>query len=52
MSTDELFGKVRPTSEICKDAIDIELRSKAINIGIMIFISSMAYSSYVNAASI
>ena len=47
----DLLSKVKSTNDICKDIIDIGLRCKNNNIG-MIFISSIAYSSKVNPVSI
>ena len=47
----DLLSNVKSTNDICKDIIDISLRCRKNNIG-MIFISSIAYSSKVNPASV
>ena len=47
----DLHSNVKSTNNICRDIIDIGLRSRNNNID-MIFISSIAYSSNVNLASI
>ena len=47
----DLLSNVTPTNDICRDIIDIGLRYRNNNIG-MIFISSIAYSSKGNPASI
>ena len=46
----DLISNVKSTNDICKDIIDICLGHKNNNIS-MIFISSIAYSSKVNPAS-
>ena len=47
----DLTSNVKSSNDICKDIIDIDLRYRNNNIG-MIFISSIAYSSKVNPTSI
>ena len=47
----DLLSNVKSTNDICKDIIDIGLRCRNNNVG-MIFISSIAYSSKVNPVSI
>ena len=47
----DLFSNVKSTNDICENIIDIGLRCRNKNIG-MIFISSIAYSSKVNSASV
>ena len=47
----DLLRNVNSTNDICKGVIDIVLRCRSNNIR-MIFISSIAYSSKVNPASI
>ena len=47
----DLLSNVKSTKDICKDIIDIALRCRITNTG-MIFVSSIAYSSKVNPASI
>ena len=47
----DLITNVKSTNNICKDIINIALKCRNSNIG-MIFISSIAYSSKVNPASI
>ena len=47
----DLLSNVKSTNDICKDITDISLRCRNNNIG-MIFISSVAYSSKVNLASV
>ena len=47
----DLLSNVKSTNDICKDIIDVGLRCRNNNIG-MIFISGIAYSSKVNPASI
>ena len=47
----DLLSNVKSTNYICKDIIDIGLRCRNNNIG-MIFISSIAYSSKVNPSLI
>ena len=47
----DLHSNVKSTNNICRDIIDIGLRCRNNNID-MIFISSIAYSSNVNLASI
>ena len=47
----DLLSKITSNNDICKDIVDIGLRSRNNSIR-MIFISSIAYSSKVNPASI
>ena len=51
VSINNLLGNIKSTNDICKYIIDIGLRCRNNNIS-MIFISSIAYSSKVNPASI
>ena len=51
VSINNLLGNIKSTNDICKYIIDIGLRCRNNNIS-TIFISSIAYSSKVNPASI